>query len=188
MTSTTWACWESLPWSEKSILKFNLSPSLWMWFSPFICYFFISLTKIHYLLHSSTVPGVAMRICQQSLLPSCILCLSLETDTKRTRKRGVSPVVEIWTQAVQKEDTSPSLGESGMVFWGRPSSSMDFPGGSDSKESAHSAETLVWSLGQEDPLEKEMATHSSILAWRIPWTEEPGGLHGVAQSWTWLSD
>ena len=32
------------------------------------------------------------------------------------------------------------------------------------------------SLGQEDPLEKEMATHSSILAWRIPWTEEPGGL------------
>ena len=37
-------------------------------------------------------------------------------------------------------------------------------------------ETLVWSLGQKDPLEKEMATHSSILAWRIPWTEEPGGL------------
>ena len=32
-----------------------------------------------------------------------------------------------------------------------------------------------WILGQEDPLEKEMATHSSILAWRIPWTEEPGG-------------
>ena len=37
-------------------------------------------------------------------------------------------------------------------------------------------EAWVWSLGQEDPLEKEMATHSSILAWRIPWTEEPGGL------------
>ena len=36
-------------------------------------------------------------------------------------------------------------------------------------------ETWVQSLGQEDPLEKEMATHSSILAWRIPWTEEPGG-------------
>ena len=33
----------------------------------------------------------------------------------------------------------------------------------------------VWSLGPEDPLEKGMATHSSILAWRIPWTEEPGG-------------
>jgi len=37
-------------------------------------------------------------------------------------------------------------------------------------------ETRFGSLGQEDPLEKEMATHSSILAWRIPWTEEPGGL------------
>ena len=37
-------------------------------------------------------------------------------------------------------------------------------------------ETQVSSLGQEDPLEKEMATHSGILAWRIPWMEEPGGL------------
>ena len=36
-------------------------------------------------------------------------------------------------------------------------------------------ETWVQSLGQEDPLEKEMTTHSSILAWKIPWTEEPGG-------------
>ena len=38
-------------------------------------------------------------------------------------------------------------------------------------------ETWVQCLGQEDPLEKEMATHSSILAWRIPWTEEPGRLY-----------
>ena len=37
----------------------------------------------------------------------------------------------------------------------------------------------VQSLGQEDPLEKGMATHSSILAWRIPWTEEPGGLQSI---------
>ena len=37
----------------------------------------------------------------------------------------------------------------------------------------------VQSLGQEDPLEKEMATHSSILAWKIPWTEEPGGLQSM---------
>ena len=51
-------------------------------------------------------------------------------------------------------------------------------------------ETWVQSLGREDPLEKEMATHSSILAWRIPWTEEPGGLlvHGPAESRTRLSD
>ena len=40
-------------------------------------------------------------------------------------------------------------------------------------------ETQVQSLGQEDPLEKEMATHSSILSWRIPWTEEPGGLESM---------
>ena len=40
-------------------------------------------------------------------------------------------------------------------------------------------ETWVRFLGQEDPLEKEMATHSSVLAWRIPWTEEPGGLQSM---------
>ena len=40
-------------------------------------------------------------------------------------------------------------------------------------------ETWVRSLGQEDPLEEEMATHSSILAWRVPWIEEPGGLHSM---------
>ena len=40
-------------------------------------------------------------------------------------------------------------------------------------------ETQVWSLGQKDPLEKEMATCSSILAWRIPWTEEPGGVQSM---------
>ena len=46
-------------------------------------------------------------------------------------------------------------------------------------------ETQVRSLSGEDPLEKGMATHSSILAWRIPHTEEPGGLvHGVAKDWT----
>ena len=40
-------------------------------------------------------------------------------------------------------------------------------------------EIWIWSLGQEDPLEKEIATHSSILAWKIPWTEEPGGLQSM---------
>ena len=47
-------------------------------------------------------------------------------------------------------------------------------------------ETWDLSLGREDPLEKEMATHSSILAWRTPWTEEPASppVHGVTNSWT----
>ena len=50
-------------------------------------------------------------------------------------------------------------------------------------------ETWVWSLGGEDPLEKEMAAHSSVLTWEIPQREEPGGLqHGVAKSHTRLSD
>ena len=51
-------------------------------------------------------------------------------------------------------------------------------------------DTQIRSLGQEDPLEKEMATHSSTLAWKIPWMEEPGELQsmGVAKSWTQLSD
>ena len=49
-------------------------------------------------------------------------------------------------------------------------------------------ETWVLSLGWEDPLEKGMATHSSILAWRIPWTEEPNGLQSMeSQSQTQLS-
>ena len=49
------------------------------------------------------------------------------------------------------------------------------PGGPDGKESACSAGDLGW----EDPLEKEMATYSSTLAWRIPWTEDPGGLQST---------
>ena len=52
---------------------------------------------------------------------------------------------------------------------------LDFPGGSNDKGSACIAEDLVRSLGWKDPLEKEMAIHSSILAWRIPWAERPGG-------------
>ena len=52
---------------------------------------------------------------------------------------------------------------------------LGFSGGSDSKESAYNAGGPQ-SLGREDPLKEGMATHSSILAWRILWTEEPGGL------------
>ena len=54
--------------------------------------------------------------------------------------------------------------------------SQGFPGGSVVKDLPAVQEMPVRSLGQEDPLEKEMATHSSTLVWEIPWTEEPGGL------------
>ena len=54
---------------------------------------------------------------------------------------------------------------------------MGFPGGSDGKESPVMQETWVRPLGWEDPLKEGMATNSSILAWRIPWREEPGMLY-----------
>ena len=57
---------------------------------------------------------------------------------------------------------------------------MGFPGGSDSRKSAYNAGDLGLIPGEGRSLEKEMATHSSILVWRIPWTEEPGGLHSIA--------
>ena len=56
---------------------------------------------------------------------------------------------------------------------------LSFPGGSDGKKSACNAGDQTQSLGWEDSLEKEMATHSSILAWTIPWTEEPGWLQSM---------
>ena len=54
-----------------------------------------------------------------------------------------------------------------------------FPGGSVVKNLSVKQEEQVRSLGQEDTLEQEMATHSSILAWEIPWTEQPGGLQSM---------
>ena len=56
---------------------------------------------------------------------------------------------------------------------------MGFPGGSGVKNPPAMQETQVQYLGQEEPLENETTTHSSILAWRIPWTEELGGLQSM---------
>ena len=56
---------------------------------------------------------------------------------------------------------------------------LGFPGRPSVENPPTMQETWVWSLGQEDPLEKEMATHSSILSWKIAWTEEPGGLQSM---------
>ena len=62
-------------------------------------------------------------------------------------------------------------------LWAGLSMSKSFPDGSVVKNLPAMQETRVLSLGQENLLEKKMATHSSILAWEIPWTEESGGLH-----------
>ena len=56
---------------------------------------------------------------------------------------------------------------------------MGFLGSSIEQNLPGKQQTQVRSLGWEDPLEKKMATHSSILVWEIPWTEEPGGLHST---------
>ena len=63
--------------------------------------------------------------------------------------------------------------------WGGSRGWWGFPGGSDGKRLPAMRETRVQSLGREDPLEKAMAPHSSTLAWRNPWMEEPGGLQSV---------
>ena len=69
----------------------------------------------------------------------------------------------------------------------KPCPSQGFPGGLDGKNLPAVQETWVGSLGQEDLLEKGVAIHPLILAWRIPWTEEPGGLQSIgSQSQTWL--
>ena len=57
---------------------------------------------------------------------------------------------------------------------------LGFPGGSELKSLPAVQETWVQSLGQEDPLEEKVAIDSSILAWKIPWTEEPDGLQFMA--------
>ena len=67
---------------------------------------------------------------------------------------------------------------SGSIFE-RDLQRVGFPGGSMVKNLPAKQETEVPSLGWEDPLEKEMATHSSILTWEIPWTGKPGGLQSL---------
>ena len=71
------------------------------------------------------------------------------------------------------------------------SANEGFPGGSDGKESACSAGDPGSVPGREDPLEEGMAIHSSILAWRTPWTEEPGGLQSMGSQTVehdWVTD
>ena len=73
----------------------------------------------------------------------------------------------------------PGEGIGYLLYWNTPVF-LGFPGGSDVKTPLAMQETWVRVLGWEDPLEKGVATHSNILTWRIPWTEEPGRIvHGV---------
>ena len=77
------------------------------------------------------------------------------------------------------EDEVLHIKDSLPMLFKSPSVLFSFVGGSEGKASACNAGDLVRSLGQEDPLKKEMATHSSTLAWIIPWTEKPGRLQSM---------
>ena len=91
---------------------------------------------------------------------------------------------------VEIEEISYLFKRIGCVTFPVPNfSGLGFPGGSVVENLPANAEEVVWSLGQEDPLEKEMATHSSSLAGIIPWTEESGLQHTeLRKSQTWLSN
>ena len=76
------------------------------------------------------------------------------------------------SESSEYEEIYPFFFQLSMNYWG-------FPGGSMVKNVPVIQETQVQSLDQEDPLEKETATHSSVPAWEIPWTEEPFGLQSM---------
>ena len=88
-----------------------------------------------------------------------------------------------WSEGAEsgKQQVKSSSKELGAFIF-NPLCSQGFPGGSAVRNPPamqELQETWVWSLGQEDPLEEGMATHSSILAWRIQWAEEPSGLQSI---------
>ena len=129
-----------------------------------------------------------------SVLPMNIQCwfpLGL-TGKKVLLSRGLSSLLHhslkassFWHSAVVMVQLSMTTGKTSDQLWLWASLVTQMV-----KHSLGMQETRVQSMSREDPLEKEMATHSSILAWKIPSTEEPGGLqsHGVAKSQTQLSD
>ena len=100
------------------------------------------------------------------------------------QKSALDILCQVFAIKQWAENLSGHLPSWNLILWGRISLVAHTV-----KNLPSMKETQVWSLVQEDPPEKEMATHSGILAWEIPWTEEPGRLQSMgSQSWTWLSD
>ena len=101
------------------------------------------------------------------------LAVNLADSSRLEGKAKPRPVLGGGYWWVVRQVSQPDMGWVGLI--------KGFPGGSDGKTSNLPAiqETCVWSLGWEDLLEKGMVTPSSILAWRMPWTEEPGGLQSM---------
>ena len=100
---------------------------------------------------------------------------------RRTRLKRISSSsssrIQVYQNSQINSFPTPSHGHIYLtILTGCPTLGAGFPGGSGVQNRLPVQETQVHSMGGEDPLEKEMAIHSSILAWKIPWTEEPGGL------------
>ena len=104
-----------------------------------------------------------------------------------TSKFFFPPINLFFSEGRSQQKTKKGKGK---IIFPSLHSAKGFPGGSVVKGPLPMQERWVRSIGWEDPLEKEMATYSSILAWEIPWTEEPGGLQSMESqtSWTRLSD
>ena len=120
--------------------------------------------------------GGLLRVCVRACVCMCV-CVCQGKDPQASVCRGRVP-----TPCPTPLTTFPCLDmmnickERGLQI---RSLSQGFPGGSDGKESARNAGDMGSIPGLEDPLEKDMATHSSILAWRTPWMEENGGLQSM---------
>ena len=112
---------------------------------------------------------------------------SLTLCTKSPRAVGEKVFSENDCDSYKKSEREQQKGVLGATVLDR-----GFPGGSDGKESACNAGDRVRSLNWEDPLEKGLATHSSILVWRIPWTEGPSRLQSSMGSerirHNWMTD
>ena len=85
----------------------------------------------------------------------------------------------LWDPGKEKKITFVEKFFRGSAVWGRPTGLVGFPRDSVVKNHPAKQERQVWSLGWKDPLEEGMAAHSGILAWRIPWAEEPGRLQYI---------
>ena len=105
-----------------------------------------------------------------SLLQSCDSILLENPDYKEVNPSdSVKPPLTSWLEFMRDSQLeAPSWTVPKFLIY---RNGVGFPGGSDGKEPACNSGDLVWSLCQEDYLENRMATHSSILAWRIPWTQ-----------------
>ena len=110
------------------------------------------------------------------------------------RFKLTQPIVKSCLTLCNPMDRSPpgpsvyGISQAKILEWVAIFFTRGFPGRSVVKNCLQMQEMQVWSLGQEDPLEKAMATHSSIFAWEVTWTEKPGGLQsmGSQTGWTWL--